>query len=429
MGVEGGSSFGGGGISAGVVSAGVSVGPAISAGSAIGLGSSFPEGAAATFATVARSDLGPIGGWGKDLAAPEPLTFESRSEASSSFVEGPSMFNPTDTIINSQPELNAGDAVSEAESILAQAARPQIGGVAENPDFSIASLVSIYGQPEAFSLLQPEAAKPEIVDVLPITKPNAAVQRNVFEEVTTKTDTVLATQTETEPQIAQTTSSETIQVNISPQALEQELEEKVAEKVSVEDPKERTEEELIEGERLYLEDEQAAAQRKYEVKEAIKKAKTEADRLGLKKIAGWLVARFLPKEHEGNRSQVVKQKGPDGSYQETVETIYSAGEFVTEQQALDNFEKIIDAKAPVKKGKNGRPVDNEALARVYKYHLVKPASAREIFQTRIIKKTVQVPGADKPQVVDIEISKAETEPSLEDFPNLKVVFNKGILGV
>lgn len=159
MGVELGSSIG-----AGISSVSAGVSPTLGSGPTVSLGSSFPEQAAATFANVAGLDSGPIGGWGKGLAAPEPVSFGSRNRSSSSFVEGLSMFNPTDQI-----NLN-----SQAESILDQAARPQVF------DTSIAAMVSMYGQPEAFSLFQPDAIKPETLDVLPVTKPDVAVQRNVI---------------------------------------------------------------------------------------------------------------------------------------------------------------------------------------------------------------------------------------------------------
>lgn len=125
---------------------------ATSVGSAV----SVFEGARATFTSVGMLDSGPIGGWGPGLASLEPVSFSSRNAVSNSSVEGLSMFNLTDqTIFNSQSNLNAVDAVLEAESILAQAAKPQIGNVdtwAKYPETSIATLVAIYGQPEVLEV-------------------------------------------------------------------------------------------------------------------------------------------------------------------------------------------------------------------------------------------------------------------------------------
>lgn len=199
-------------------------------------------------------------------------------------------------------------------------------------------------------------------------------------------------------------SSQTLVLDVSPAPLpqpllqEQEVEEIVTEKITKEDTGMVEEEEMVE-ERMYLEDKEASAQRRYEVKEAVGKAKAEADRLGLKKIAGWLVAKFLPAEHAGNRSQAVKEKGPDGSYQETVEAIAGAGQLESEEEAIEKFDKVVVAKKPVKYGENGTPVASEDVARVFKYHVVRPAVGHEI----VIKRS---------------------ETSLEDYPDLAEVFQK-----
>lgn len=152
MGVELGTSIG-----AGISSVGTGVAIGVSSGPAITLGSAFPEGAAATFTTVANLDSGPIGGWGKGLAAPEPLSFGSRSGFSTSFTEGLAMNKPTDQLnLNTQSELNVSDVLFQAESILAQAARPRI-----------------IGQPEVSGLFVPEVPKPEIIEVAPVILPQA----------------------------------------------------------------------------------------------------------------------------------------------------------------------------------------------------------------------------------------------------------------
>lgn len=143
--------------------------------------------------------------------------------------------------------------------------------------------------------------------------------------------------------------------------------------------------EEIQETKLYLEDHEVSTVRRGEIREAVAKARAEAGRLGLKKIAGWLVAKFLPPEHEGNRSQVVKKTGPDGSYGETVEAIAGAGKFASEQQALERSNKIIAEKKPVKLGKEGTPVAGQDVARVFKYRMVKPVAA----YTEVIKRMVK----------------------------------------
>lgn len=180
-----------------------------------------------------------------------------------------------------------------------------------------------------------------------------------------------------------------------PAPVEQEAEEKVKKivkkKVKKQEPEERLEEDMETESRMYLEDEESSAQRRIEIWKAIVKARSEADRLGLKKIAGWLVAKFLPKEHAGNRSQVVKKTGPDGSYQETVEAITGAGEFESGEKAIERFEGIVAEKKPVKYGKAGIPVATKDVARVFKYRLIKPVQPHEEVVKRVIQKKVSVP--------------------------------------
>lgn len=200
---------------------------------------------------------------------------------------------------------------------------------------------------------------------------------------------------------------------------EQEAEEVIEEKVAVEESKESLEEEDLMQKRLYLEDEKASGQRRYEIKAAILEAKAEAERLGLTGITGWLVAKFLPAEHEGNRSQALKEQGPDGSYLETVQAIALSGEFDSEAAAQERFNEIVTKKKPVKNGQEGNPVKNEDVARVFKYRIVKPPLAYEITVKRV-KQKAPVPSG---QIVQTQTAtKAET--SLEDYPELAEVFQK-----
>lgn len=204
------------------------------------------------------------------------------------------------------------------------------------------------------------------------------------------------------------------QVLEQPAPQEQEVEEEVIEVVKVENKEKDLEEEELETNR-FVEDEQASGVRKHEIKEAIVKAKSEANRLGLKGIAGWLVARFLPAEHSGNRSQIIKENGPDGSYQETVEAIAEAGQLESEELAVKRFDLIVEEKKPVKLGKDGQKVEQQDLSRVFKYKLVKP-KAEEIIVKRFIKKKVLQPFV---RAVETKI-----ETSLADFPDLEKVYQK-----
>ena len=223
-------------------------------------------------------------------------------------------------------------------------------------------------------------------------------------------------QTKTENRVS-TAPVQTPAVLPQPAPVEQEVEEIVEEKVKKQKPEERREEDTETDSQMYLEDENASAQRRIEVKAAVTKASVEADRLGLKKLAGWLVARFLPGEHEGNRSQVVKKTGPDGSYQETVEAIAGVGDFESERKAVEKFDEIVADKKPVKYGKEGAPVANNDVARVFKYRIFRPAPVHEIVIKRVKRQRMQVvPGRE---------TEIKAEKSLEELdPILAGVFQK-----
>ncbi len=206
---------------------------------------------------------------------------------------------------------------------------------------------------------------------------------------------------------------------VSPALEVQEVEELVEEKKEVKDSKESTEEEEIMERFLYIEDKEVSMERKHEIRQAIIKARFEADRLGLKKIAGWLVAKFLPAEHAGVRSQVVKKTGPDGSYEDTVKEIAQTGELESEEDAIRRFDLVVAEKKPVKNGKEGKPVEMEDIARVFKYRIFKPAPVIEIVRSRVIRK--------RTQAIPVQASVAETrlEKSLEELdPTLAGVFQK-----
>lgn len=193
---------------------------------------------------------------------------------------------------------------------------------------------------------------------------------------------------------------------------QQELVEEIVEQDLVEnrisDNKQSLEELEIEEEWLrYVEDEEVSDQRRQVIREALEKAKLEADRLGLKGISGLQIARFLPPEYEGIRSQIVKKDGPDGSYQETIEAISSIGEFDS-QVAQERFDMVVSEKKPVKKAKEGNDVSKEDVGRVLKYRIFKPVKAHEVFVTRITKKKVPL------NQVIVETK----EPTLEDYPDL-----------
>lgn len=205
----------------------------------------------------------------------------------------------------------------------------------------------------------------------------------------------------------------------SPAQEVQEVEELVEEKKKVEDPKEILEEEKVTDREIFVEDIEVTAQRRWDIKGAIKKAKEIIGKLGLEKLTGVLIAKLMPTEYAGVRSQVVKNAGPDGSYQDTIHELAGAGEFVSEIAAEEKADQVVAEKKPVKFGKNGLPLAFEHVVRVFKYWLFKPVPVYEVIK-RVIRKKIQI-------AVQVQTAVAETksEKSLEELdPTLAGVFQK-----
>lgn len=169
---------------------------------------------------------------------------------------------------------------------------------------------------------------------------------------------------------------------------QEEVEEKVSERLEQQTPNEVLEEENVMEKRIIVEDEVVVAKRRFDIKVAIKKAQELVIGLGLKKITGALVAKFTPVEYAGVRSQIIKEQGPDGSYQEIVEELAGAGEFESETAAQERIDRLVTEKKPAKYGKNRTPLDFKHVARIFKYRIFKPVPAHIEVIKRVIKKKV-----------------------------------------
>ncbi|MBI2039516.1 hypothetical protein HYT18_00410 [Candidatus Microgenomates bacterium] len=212
-------------------------------------------------------------------------------------------------------------------------------------------------------------------------------------------------------------------ISTSPIPSEQIVKENIVEVKERDEEKEDILEEEKEAQELrlkYVEDEEVSQQRRYEIREAIKKAKAEAVLDDVDELEGWRIVKFLPTEHEGDRSQIVKRRGPDGSLDETKEELVSR-KFDSEKEAQQVSDAIIAQKVPVKTAKEGKVVGYEDVARVFKYHFVKPRIVHEVVTERIVKKkqTQQLGGQNLMPVITMEETK--TESTLEDL-NLAEVF-------
>ena len=304
-------------------------------GSSIGVGigsagSSFPEGAAASFATVANLDTGPIGGWGKGLAAPESVSFGSRSRSSLSFVEGLPMFNQLDPIINSQSGLNAGDAIFEAESILAQ--RNVIEAV---------SLVD-YGL---------------IPDFQPQVRPNTVI----FSEPTVQTSTAFATKVEVESKVetkSKVESSLLNQVANKAATQEQTIKEEVVEVLDQTESiaGEKIEEEIEKAQILHIVDKKGVIRRIVHAASVIlgilQVRKGLDGKVKEVKVAGSeAVLGLLPSNSREIRGEEVNKKDPDeklpdATWDETKKSLIQ-NEYTSENQIKQVVANVVERNHPV----------------------------------------------------------------------------------
>jgi len=395
MGIESGPSGGGsgGGPSGGIgggVGAVASVGSGIEGGGLARAASVSGSSIAAPSLEAASAVVGPIINEG-------PV---GRSFLENTMPLQVSKFDPVGEIRFNNEPLSVQAVIAEAEAIISQAQKPAVQHITPIILSSPRRRGSI-SELEFSNWIPPFGGMTEVVEPAIFSKVEPMVVPDEFIHGHTLMRSYTSTGLRLSPVFSPALEPVTIKAStavegdvVSGQAIlqqiafkEQKIEEVVTADTVEQDQKEAEEEEEITERKIYLEDGEVSAQRKQEIREAVIKAKIEADRLGLKKITGALVARFLPAEHGGIRSQVVKKTGPDGSYQETVEAIAGTGELESEEKAVERFDGIVAEKKPVKYGKNGIPVGSEDVARVFKYKLVKPAQAHIEVIRRVVKKS------------------------------------------
>lgn len=271
-----------------------------------------------------------------------------------------------------RPQLNAADAVLEAESILSQART------------------------------MPEVLPPQVaVAPNPVVKQAETVSEKVGLDFQTSGIVFSQNEQKARPQ------------------------EVVEEKKLMNEANEADETGVLEQEQIEqlwlrnVEDWQVSQQRRNEIKKAIGKTRIEVVRSGIRKILGWMVAKFLPGQHEGNTSQIVRKKGLDGSLVDTAQAIKNdPREFESEQEAKEGLLPYVALFKPAKKALRGEPLPKQHVVRVLKF--VKHIFAYEIFVQRIIKKRVQVSGQEG---ITREETETKVESSLEDYPQLAAVLN------
>lgn len=345
----------------------------------------------------ALPDVGGIAGSLSEFKASVPIASFDTGSVRGGFLEG---FKPMDafdiTTVNTggttaPSEFNTANVVAEAVGILPQAKIPQ-------PEVMPAP---------AWEVFAPIVAPLKAPNIVEFPKPGITVSPAL--------EPATGTQTKTENSIS-----------VLPQpVLEEKMEEIVEEKREKQEPKEVLEEEEAKERKIIVEDREVTAQRKLDIKAAIKKAKELIGQLGWKKITGILIAKFAPKEYAGVRSQLIKEQGPDGSYQETVEEIAGAGEFESVKTAQEKVDQVIAEKKPGKWGNNGIQLAFGHIARIFKYRILKPVQAYTEVVTRVVKKKVSVAQQTATPAVASEKKEVKAETNLEELsPALAEVFQK-----
>ncbi len=298
-------------------------------------------------------------------------------------------FKNTVTEINflPQPELNPANVVAEAESILAQAKilQPEVIPVPVREAFvpQVEPMIAPLTIPKIV-----EFPKPQIV-ISPALESVTGVQVKTNNLTSVRPAAVLA---------------------VLPQpALEEEVEEEVITKKEVAEQTIAEEKEEIEKTELKdVVDESVLNTRIEEFSNAAEIVGAE-----MEEIDGKRVVELVGTETAEKRSGLVKQRGPDGSREETIGAVASK-KFKSVKEAKEKIVVIITQKVRVKRARGGIAVGHEAVARVLKYFFVKARPAEQTI-TRVTKK-------QQAQVVPVAAPKV-IGPRIEDL-GLAEVFPK-----
>lgn len=213
-----------------------------------------------------------------------------------------------------------------------------------------------------------------------------------------------------------------------PAPLEARLEQIVEEKIMTKQDKEKKNTKLRERASIlrvkFVEAIHISELRRAEIKLAVKKAKAEVGRLGLKGITGRLVRQLLGDSFWILKSPIVGE-GKDGTIPLTAalveadQTRYSSSE-----DAEKGFVQAVDKHIPIKQGVGGRVATIEEVREVIEgteKEVIHSQTAAEIVVKRVIKLSESV---GQERVVSDEVRVENSETSLKDFPQIRDLFQK-----
>lgn len=202
-----------------------------------------------------------------------------------------------------------------------------------------------------------------------------------------------------------------------------EKKEEVAEDNKTEERNHISQQQEVKSLRLkHVEDSEVSQARLFEIREAIRKAKIEADIDGSSEIKGSGIKELLS---QGRRSGILDEDDPqgsipDGSRVETIDEL-AVQNYKSEEEAIQKSKALVSEKKPVKRAKHGNSVAKEAVDRVRKYIRFGRSRAGEI-AARIIKRKVEI-SSDRNNVQPVTVRTEEVvERRIEDNPALAQVF-------
>lgn len=171
----------------------------------------------------------------------------------------------------------------------------------------------------------------------------------------------------------------------------------------------------------HVEDSEVAQARLFEIREAIGKARIEADTDGSSEIEGWRIKEKLLSQ--GRRSGILEEDDPEGSLPDgsRVETIdeLAVQNYKSEEEAIQKSKALVSEKKPVKRARFGNSVAQKAVDIVKKYFPFGKRWAGEI-ATRIIRRKTEISGRNL-QAITVKTEEV-VERKIEDNPALAGVF-------
>ena len=305
-------------------------------------------------------------------------------------------FNEKPLVAPSEQVLNVADVISEAESILSQAriltpiAPPQPEPLVENS--------VVVEARHWLGLIEPRI-EPKLDN-----QPLSRIARVPISEPTVRSENSLAAQV--------------FQQEVQDVIKEEEV--KTADKTDEFSIKE--EEEATEFKLKYVEHEEVSRQRKHEIREAIRKAKAEAEKEGKEGIEGKVLKDHFAPENGSNRSGIAESGIPDGSLQETYQVL-AARNYGSIGEAREVADATVAEIKPVKKAKEGKKVREIDIARVRRDPFIKRHPVEEVV-ARVVKKRILAEKLGQKPVVIHEVQAESLEGVIEDNPDLAEVFQR-----